>query len=103
MLALVLLLTDLGIHLAESFVDSPTDAAASQLRTAQRHSGADYGCPVPGHGSTLFHHHHFPAFVTQVALPIPLVAVALLPCAGHAETVYQSLITPLGRAPPVRS
>src|SRR3989304_2620076 len=75
-LLLLLIVSDLGFHTIASLIDSSQDLATNEVRAGCQHSWPDDGCPLPGHSGTRFHDHHYPAVVTQVAPPVPLLTLA---------------------------
>src|SRR5262245_54233133 len=74
---LFLVIQDIGFHIAESFFAPSEGTAAVSIFSGPGFADPD-GCGIPEHSGAPFHHHHFPAVVTQAPLPIPLVAVARL-------------------------
>lgn len=97
---LFLFVQDIGFHIAESFFVSPENLAQAGFRGGQGFPDRD-GCGIPDHDATPFHHHHFPAVVTDAPLPAPLLAVARLFETLPVESVHAAAVTPIGRAPPL--
>ena len=99
---LFVFLTDLGFHFAESFFTPPESPATPVLLAGHGNTDLDPGCGIPGHSGTRFHHHHFPAVVSQAAPPVPLIVLAKILGSATVETVHSTAVIPIGRAPPVR-
>jgi hypothetical protein len=97
---LFLFVQDIGFHIAEAFLTPTEGLATTVLRGGQGNTDPD-GCGIPGHENTPFHHHHYPAVVSQAPVPVPLVAVARLHERLPLEAVHASAIIPIGRGPPL--
>jgi hypothetical protein len=97
---LFLFVQDIGFHIAEAFL-TPTEGLATTVLLGGHGNTDPDGCGIPGHENTPFHHHHYPAVVTQAPLRVPLVAIARLHEILPLETVHSSTIIPIGRAPPL--
>jgi hypothetical protein len=99
-LLLFLFVQDIGFHIAESFFTPPEGSARPILLGGRGFADPD-GCGIPDHSETPFHHHHFPAVVTEAPLPVPLIAIARLIETLPPETTHVSSVPPTGRAPPL--
>lgn len=99
---LFVFVTDLAFHFAESFFVAPEGPATPVVLAGHGNTDPDPGCGIPGHSDTRFHHHHFPAVISQAAAPVPLIALAMVSGCPVVETLHFSSIIPIGRAPPVR-
>jgi len=99
---LFLSVSDLGYHFAESFFALPPGPATPVLLAGLGSSERGGGCGIPDHDGTPFHHHHFPAVVSQAAPPVPLIVLAKILGSATVETVHSTAVIPIGRAPPVR-
>jgi len=97
---LFLFVSDIGFHIAESLLAVVEGRAATELRSGQGYPEPD-GCGIPGHSDTPFHHHHFPGVVSQASFGLVLTALARVSGISAPETVHISLVTALGRAPPL--
>src|SRR5437016_5028629 len=97
-LLLFLLVSDLGYHFVEGFLEPPENAAVIALRFGLGNSEPAGGCGIPDHDGTPFHHHHFPAVVSQAPPPVPLIALAVLTTMPAIEAIHSSSVTPIGRA-----
>ena len=100
---LFLMVSDLGFHLAVSFLQSSADPGGTYLVSAEGIPEPPGGCGIPGDDGTPFHHHHFPTLTSQTPPPLPLMAVAWVWLTTQVEVVHSTSITPIGRAPPARS
>lgn len=100
---LFLFVTDIGSHLAFSLLASPEPEGSVLLLSGDGHFGnpeEPSGCGIPGHSGTPFHHHHFPAIVTQAHLALRLTTLESAPGTSVVEAVHTSLVSSQVRAPP---
>ncbi|MBI4478629.1 MAG: hypothetical protein HY651_01265 [Acidobacteria bacterium] len=97
-----LVVSDLGYHLAESFLNSPDSPAGALVTAYNGIPEPPDGCGIPGHDATPFHHHHFPTLVSQTSPPVPLLALAWISVSPSDERVHSSSVIAIGRAPPAR-
>lgn len=103
---LFLFVSDLGYHLLAPLLASPNAQTETWLLPGQGHAGSsesDPGCGIPDHSGTPFHHHHFPAVVTQAVFPVPLITLAWVSGILLVGTVPPAFVTSLSRAPPQES
>jgi hypothetical protein len=99
---LFLFLQDIGFHLAESLLEGHDDSTLAAFRAS---SGAPLpldpdGCGIPEHDDTPFHHHHFPAVVTQPSLALAPSGFAWLYSVSTPENEYTACVLHTGRSPP---
>ena len=97
---LFLFVQDIGFHIAESFFAPGENTAEAGFRSDPGFLDRD-GCGIPDHDATPFHHHHFPAVVSEAPLPAPLLTLACLVEILPIQTVHAAAVTPIGRAPPL--
>jgi hypothetical protein len=100
-LLLFLLLGDLALHVAESYLEDPPAAGSRAFVLVERGGPHDESnCPLPGHSGGRFHHHHYPGVITAHSVFTPvslqrLVLATLVEVAGSGILVAHP-----GRAPP---
>ena len=97
----LLILSDIGYHIAQPFFEPPENPAGALLLAAHLHPEAPGDCRIPDHDGKLFHHHHYPGVISQTPSPVPLIVVARVTCITSVETVHSTPVIPIGRAPPV--
>lgn len=97
-----LMVFDLGLHLVDPYSRSSEDSAGILLRTRGTDPEPFGGCGIPGHDGTPFHHHHFLALVSQTASSVPMLELEWISGILSCEIVPFSLVTPIGRAPPIQ-
>lgn len=99
---LFLFVQDIGFHFAASLLEHSGDSTSAAFRPA---NGAPQpldpdGCGIPEHADTPFHHHHFPAVVTQPSLALTLTGFTWLRRVSASENEYTALVLHAGRSPP---
>jgi hypothetical protein len=104
-LLLVLFVADVGFHLASSFfAGGSQEVISTRIRSGSGHPASpephDPGCGIPGHSGT-FHHHHFPAVITQSGQVVPHIGFTWIAADLPPESVYIPLVASAARAPPL--
>ena len=97
---LFLFVSDIGFHVAESLMSVAEGPAATELRSSY-HNPEPGGCGIPGHSGTPFHHHHFPGVINQASFALALTTFASVSRIPAPDAIHNSIITALGRAPPL--
>ena len=95
---LLLLFADIGFHLVDPYYHT-ADCVAADFQIFSPDINA--GCGVAGHEGTASHHNHYPTLPSQVAAPLPFLALAGIVNLSTPEFTHTSAIRPIGRAPPV--
>ena len=100
---LVLLGGDIASHVIAGLYSAP-DLAGVTLSLQEnpgRVAGEDHsGCGNPEHGGFPGHHHHFPAILKPIHIPIALAARLQVVRAPDATTPHVPLVARSVRAPP---
>ena len=100
---LVLLVGDIGSHVIAGLYSAP-DLAIVTISAREgpgKPAGEDHsGCGNPEHGGFPGHHHHFPAILSPLHLPIALAARLQRARVPGTATPHVLLVARLSRAPP---
>ena len=102
-LLVFLIFSDIAYHVAAPFFTPADRYAGPVILPAHPAYEPEGGCPLPDGDGLPFHHHHYPAVISQTPPPVPLITLAVAEDSLSVEILYSPAVHPTGRAPPSAS
>jgi hypothetical protein len=97
---LLLFVSDLGLHVAEALGTSPERSREAGWHV-NHEPAAHSDCGIPGHSNTPFHHHHYPAVVSDSSVSLVLTTRGWIHGGTAPEAIHASPLASRSRAPPL--